>query len=78
MEVIRPLGLDGICSCDGEKISTTDPMRLRIMTTIHVWGDDRDRARSRQGNRRSCRNINLRIKIVGSNITLNIFKFSLI
>ena len=35
------LGLDGLCSCDGEKIATTDPMHIGILTTTHAWGSRR-------------------------------------
>ena len=40
-EVVWTPGLYGICSCDKEIISTTDPIYLRILTTTHTWGSNR-------------------------------------
>ena len=57
-EVIRPLGLDGLCSCDGEKIATTNPTRLGIRTNTHAWGSTH-----------SCRYIHFKRRRVVSKVT---------
>ena len=54
MEVIRPAALDGILSCDREKVDTSNPIRLGIMTTIHAWGNEIELTSSRQDSRSSC------------------------
>ena len=53
-EIIRPMGLDVIHSPVMEKFVTTNQIRLRILTTTHVWRNDRGRAKSRRGSRNSC------------------------
>ena len=67
---IRPLVLDGIWSLDEEKISNTNPIRLYILTTTQIRGDDRGRASSWWGSRRSCRYIRLKRKMVINKVTL--------
>ena len=37
-EVVRPPGLNVLCSCDGEKIATTNQIRLGILTNTHALG----------------------------------------
>ena len=53
-EVIGPVGLDGLSSCGREKSSTTNQIRLGILTNTHVWGNDRGCTIIRQGSGCSC------------------------
>ena len=69
-EVIRPPGLDRICSCGGGNVATTDPISIGILTTTYAWGDDRGRTISRQGSRRLYIYIDLKRKRVGIKVKL--------
>ena len=67
--------MDGLRFCYDVIITTTEPIRLRIITTTHVWGDYCVRASSRIGSRRYCRYMCLKSKRVSSNVTLTRLPF---